>query len=86
MKKLLPKIVYLESGYCILTPIYAGVDGNYLSHWQQTSPYWWRLGYVKRFVERHIKDIETQKELLKQIEKIKNKKNEKYNKSKNTKQ
>ena len=74
MEKLKPRVCNSEMGYYISSPIYAGVDGDYLSHWQQISPYWWRLGYAKLFVERHIKDLNIKQDLLKQIETIKQKK------------
>lgn len=58
MEKRKPGIAHSDSGYYILTPIYAGIDKNYLSHWQQTSPSYYRLGNLLRWVNKNIKNNE----------------------------
>ncbi len=51
--KLRPKVCNSEMGYYILSPIYAGINCTYLSHWQQISPYYYRLGNLKNWIERN---------------------------------
>ncbi len=52
--KLRPKVCNSEMGYYISSPIYAGIDNKYLSHWQQTSPYYFRLGNLSNYIEKNI--------------------------------
>lgn len=54
--KLKPRICYSEMGYYISSPIYAGKDGNYLSHWQQTSPYYIKIGNLVNYIKSKITD------------------------------
>ncbi len=67
VKKLSPKLANSEVGYYILSPIYAGIDGNYLSHWQQSSPYYYRLGNLLKWIEKNIKSQEVKNKLINEI-------------------
>lgn len=52
--KLRPKVEKSMIGYFISSPVYAGVNGDYLSHWQQTPPYYFRLGNLENWLKNHI--------------------------------
>ena len=58
MEKKKPGIAHAECGYFISSPIYAGINNTYLSHWQQTSPSYYRLGNLLRWVNKNITNKE----------------------------
>lgn len=73
MEKLKPKIEKTEYGcYFILTPIYSSINNTYLSHWQQTSPYYYRIGNLIRYINREYVNNSTKERLIEDCHNIKN--------------